>query len=114
MIIQMGEQAVQSVKELRGGKGTLSRKDVFTEEQMLGKALWFITLTIPPGASIGQHPHDEDAEIYYILSGSLRVTDDGITKDLSAGDAVFTSEGKIHGVENISDDQAVLLAVRLP
>ena len=57
------------------------------------------------------HPHGPDAEIYYVMTGSVRVTDDGVTKDLTVGDVVFTGGGKIHGVENISDKEASFLAV---
>ena len=104
----------QVVQNLRGGKGDIIRHDIFTPEDMLGKAEWFITLTLPAGASIGEHPHGPDAEIYYILSGKLRVTDDGVTKDLTVGDAVFTGADKKHSVENLSSEDAVLLAVKLP
>ena len=114
MIKQSAEFKTSTVSNLRGGKGDLTRKDVFTSEETLGKTEWYITLTIPAGGSIGEHPHGPDAEIYHILAGTLRVTDDGVTKDLVAGDAVFTGGGKVHSVENVSDSDATLLAIKLP
>jgi len=99
------------VSNLRGGVGDLVRIDIFNEEEMLKKARVCAILTFPAGASIGEHPHGPDAEIYYILSGRLRVTDNGITKDLSAGDVVFTGGGNAHSVVNVSGEEASMLAV---
>ena len=114
MIMQKSEFKMSTVSNLRGGKGDLKREDIFTSEEMLGKAEWYIVLTIPAGCSIGEHPHGPDAEIYHILSGTLRVTDDGVTKDLTAGDVVFTGGGKIHSAENVSDSEVKMLAIKLP
>ncbi len=33
--------------------------------------------TLPPGATIGRHTHEDDSEIIYILSGHGTVDDDG-------------------------------------
>jgi len=49
-----------------------------------------------------------------MLSGTLRITDDGVTKDLKAGDVVFTGGGKIHSVENVSGADATMLAIKIP
>ena len=114
MIRQTSEFKATTVSNLRGGKGDLGREDIFTPEEMLGKAEWCIVLTIPAGCSIGEHPHGPDAEIYLMLSGTLRITDDGVTKDLTAGDTVFTGGGKVHSVENVSGKDAKMLAVKLP
>jgi len=114
MIRQKSEFKPSTVSNLRGGKGDLKREDIFTPEEMLGKADWCIVLTIPVGCSIGEHPHGPDAEIYHLLSGTLRITDDGVTKDLKAGDVVFTGGGKIHSVENVSDADATMLAIKIP
>ena len=114
MIRQKAEFKETTVSNLRGGKGDLVRRDALTKEEMLGKAEWYIVFTIPAGSSIGEHPHGPDAEIYHILSGTLRITDDGVTKDLVAGDVVFTGDGKIHSAENVSGADATMLAIKLP
>ena len=69
-----------------------------------------MVLNIPPGSSIGEHTHGPDAELYYVVSGALRVTEDGVTRDLTAGEAVFTGNGSSHSAENVSGEEAVLLA----
>jgi quercetin dioxygenase-like cupin family protein len=95
----------------RGGSGPVIRKMVFTEEDTCGKAKMCVLQTIPPGSSVGVHSHDTDAEFFYVVSGTLRVTDNGTEKDLVAGDCNFSGGGSSHGVKNVSDKDAVTLCV---
>jgi quercetin dioxygenase-like cupin family protein len=95
---------------LRGGKGDILRTVIFSAEELLEKGTMCMVLTIPDGSSIGDHAHGPDAELYYVLSGTLRITDGGITRDLVAGEAVFTGNGSSHSAENVSGEEAMLLA----
>lgn len=99
------------VSNLRGGKGDLNREDLFLPEESHDKFNVCAVLTIPDGCSVGEHAHGPDAELYMVLSGSLQITDNGITKDLSPGDAVFTGGGTSHSVVNVSGKDATMLAI---
>ena len=106
------ERAKSVVSNLRGGKGELAKEDIFMPTETLDKCRLCGVITIPDGCSIGEHDHGPpEAEIYFMLSGSLRITDDGITKDLNPGDAVFTGAGKAHSVVNVSGKDASMLAI---
>jgi len=111
MIKQKNEMQTTIINNLRGGEGSLNREDIFMPADALEKINLCAVLTIPDGSSIGEHTHGPDAEIYYILSGTLRVTDNGITKDLVPGDAVFTGGGMAHSVVNVSGKDASMLAI---
>ena len=111
MIKQANELKQSIVHNLRGGIGDITRIDLFSGDEMLNKAISCAVLLLPKGASIGEHSHSPDAEIYYILSGNLRVTDDNITKDLHEGDVVFTGDGATHSVVNLSEKDATLLSI---
>jgi len=111
MIRLKNERPTQTITALRGGIGDLTREDLFSTDEACGKTNVLAVLTIPPGNSIGEHAHGPDAELYYILTGTLRVTDNGVTKDLTPGDAVFTGGGTSHSVVNASSEDASLLAV---
>ncbi|MCL2569318.1 MAG: cupin domain-containing protein [Oscillospiraceae bacterium] len=111
MIKQKDQLTTVTASNVRGGNGDIFRTVVFAEEELLDKATMVALITVPPGSSAGEHAHGPDAELYYIISGTLRLTDDGITKDLVAGDAVFTGGGASHSVENVSDKDASMLAV---
>ena len=111
MIKTTSERVKTVVEGLRGGNGKLQREDIFTPEEALGKCRLCAVIKIPDGASIGEHTHGPDAEIYYVLSGSLQITDNGVTKDLLPGDAVFTGGGTAHSVVNVSGKDAEMLAI---
>ena len=111
MIKLTSERKSQTISNLRGGVGDLTRNDIFVPEEMCDKVNLFAVLTIPDGSSIGEHSHGPDAEVYYILSGTLQVTDNGVTKDLTEGDAVFTGGGTSHSVVNKSGKDASMIAL---
>ena len=111
MIKLVNERIRSTVSNLRGGKGDLCKEDIFLATESLDKFRLCATITIPDGCSIGEHSHGPDAEIYYVLSGNLQVTDNGITKELSPGDAVFTGGGTSHSVVNVSGKDATMLAI---
>ena len=95
------------------GLGSIEKKFVFSTEEMLDKAKMFARITLPDGSSIGEHPHQPEAEIYYILEGEVVVTDNDRQEILHPGDAVFTGNGDRHSVTNASGKPAVLMAVIL-
>ncbi len=95
------------------GLNHIEKQFVFSTEEMSGKAKMFARITLPCGSSIGEHPHQPEAEIYYILEGEVVVTDNDRREILHAGDAVFTGNGDRHSVANESNQPAVLMAVIL-
>ena len=98
-------------ENIRGGRGTAHTDMVFGPEDMHGKATLFNRMTLEPGTSIGEHPHEQDAEIYYVLKGSVTVYDCGTPHKLEEGDAMFTCCGESHRLVNDSGDTAVILAI---
>lgn len=107
----LSELSKVQMDKLRGGEGSVFRQAIFTEEETLGKTTLCAIQTVPPGSSIGVHTHDPDVEIVHVLSGTIRVIDDGAEKDLVAGDTNFTGRGGSHGVVNVSGEDAVLFCV---
>ena len=111
MIKQCSELIKARIDNLRGGDGYVIRQDIFTEAETLGKTTLCAIQTVPPGCSIGVHSHDPDAEFFYVLSGTIRVIDDGVSRDLVAGDSNFSGKGGSHGVVNVSDEDATMLCI---
>ena len=99
------------IDKLRDGEGHVIREVLFSEEETLGKTMLCAIQTVPPGCSIGVHAHDPDAEFFYVLSGTVRAIDDGVSTDLVAGDSNFSGAGGSHGVINVSDEDAVMLCI---
>ena len=53
-----------------------------------------------PGATIGEHRHEGDEEIYYVLEGRGTMTLDGERFEIGPGDLAVTPAGHTHALEN--------------
>jgi mannose-6-phosphate isomerase-like protein (cupin superfamily) len=70
----------------------------------------FTRRALHPGSSIGIHEQHED-EIYFVVSGTGRMTIDGDSFDVRAGDAVLTRPGSTHGLIQSGGDDLVIIIV---
>ncbi len=98
---------------MREGTGSVELLHVFRQAELHGKARLFARLRLRKGSSIGFHRHDGEEEIFYILSGSGVVDDDGTSTRVGAGDAVLTGGGAGHAIANQDDQPLELMAVIL-
>lgn len=62
--------------------------------------------TYPPGTVFPEHAHDVD-KIDAVLSGRLRITMDGESAILQAGDYVYVPNGTVHRAEVVGDEPVV-------
>ena len=88
MIRRKIERRIEHRENIRGGEGTIKMAHLLEKEECFGKVNIAAVLKIKPGESIGLHPHDPDAEIYYILDGKLTVTDNGVESVMKKGDVM--------------------------
>ncbi len=95
-------------EHMRGGNGSVELTKLCGElpEHMR----LFSRIRLVKGASIGYHVHENESELFAFVSGAGRVTDDGVTYDVKAGDSMLTPSGHGHAVENTGDDDLVLIA----
>lgn len=100
-------------ERMREGNGPVEILHVFRKEELKGKARLFARLRLPRGSSIGYHEHDGEEEVFFILSGTGLVTDQGVTTRVGPGDAVLTGGGAGHAIENQGDEPLELMAVIL-
>lgn len=70
---------------------------------------------LPVGGTEGSHTHDADVdpkdEMYLITEGHARMTVDGVSYDLSAGDSVLAPAGCAHDLLNTGDGPLRLIMV---
>ncbi len=114
MIHPKAEQNRREKLGAQGGNGVARFRDLFTSEDLGGRAEMFSVVTLDPGDSVGIHAHTSNGEVYCVLRGSVWVTEDGAERELLPGDAEFCADGHTHGMENRSDSPAEILAVILP
>ncbi len=100
-------------ENFRGGKGTVTIHHIQEPQEMHGKATLFARMVLPPGASIGEHFHNGNFEIFYILQGRAKVTDNGVVAELGPGDSHLCDDGGSHAVESVGPEDLVMVAVIL-
>ena len=66
---------------------------------------------IPPGASVGLHPHDGSLEVVFILSGHCYALCDGERETLQPGDCHYCSNHSTHTLVNDGEENVVFCAV---
>lgn len=101
----------EGFEALRDGVGKGVKEHWIQGEELPANLNMFATLVLEVGASIGDHPHIGNAEIYQIISGSAEYNDNGTTVLLNHDDVAVCYDGETHGIKNIGDVPLVFLAV---
>ena len=89
--------------------GTIIR--LLNTQQMHGKNRLFARITLRPGARVPEHQHNDEFEVYYILSGSGMVNENGTMRSFKAGDVIFTGHLESHSLENTGDTDVDYIAL---
>jgi uncharacterized cupin superfamily protein len=72
-------------------------------------------LMVPPGSNVPPpHSHTKNDECVYVLEGMLRYAVDAQTRDLAAGDCMFSPKGSVHQFSNPFEAPARALVVQSP
>jgi quercetin dioxygenase-like cupin family protein len=61
-----------------------------------GEQLLLCHVTYEPGTSVRRHSHPETEQVMWIIDGELRMTVDGETRELGAGDVAVVNRGVEH------------------
>ncbi len=113
MVKRASEMEKEIRDGMRDGDGQVEILHLFKGEEITGKARLLAKLRLQKNCSIGLHPHNEEEEVYYILSGNGVVTDDGKEYAVAPGDAVLTGAGASHSIRNNEDEPLEFVAVIL-
>jgi mannose-6-phosphate isomerase-like protein (cupin superfamily) len=113
-MIKRNTDMEKEVRErMREGTGRAEVIHVFRKEELTGKARLFARMRLLSGSSIGYHRHDGEEEIFYIISGTATVNDEGAVSEVGPGDAVLTGGGASHSIANQGSEPLEFLAVIL-
>lgn len=79
---------------------------VVTKENTGAQYCTLAMIRVAPGErALPAHSHPAGEEIIYILNGHGRVYIDGQVEPVKAGCAVLFEQGKVHILENLSDEE---------
>lgn len=112
MIRQASECKTENRENMRGGYGTVHMTSLISGPQELyDKGRLFSKISLGPGCSIGYHVHEHDSEIYYITAGTAEYNDNGVIREVHAGDVAICPEGEGHSLTNSSNEVVELIAL---
>lgn len=75
------------------------------EKEITAQMFWDGTTRImrgilQPGASIGEHTHDTNCEILFVLAGQGTIIDDGVPSPIAKGQCTYCPKGHSHSLVN--------------
>jgi mannose-6-phosphate isomerase-like protein (cupin superfamily) len=111
MIKKAGDLTFVVTENMRGGVGSVAIKQLAEQAEMYDKNRLCATIVIKPGCSVGYHVHENEMELYYILSGKALYDDNGTEVELSPGDVTITPSGEGHAIANNGDVDLEFIAL---
>lgn len=113
-MIKRKDDMTSTVKvAMRGGDGQAVVTDILDKDEYNGKARLVGTILLKSGCSIGEHIHENEEEIFYVIDGEAQYNDNGEIKTLYKGDSCICLGGQKHSIANKSDKDLTVFAVIL-
>ncbi len=107
------EELQKTDGSIREGKGNIQGVAIVQPDMLHGKGRLFNHFTIKPGCSIGKHPHNDEFEVFYILSGNGTYDDNGTIIEFNTGDVLICNSGEEHTIENTGTEDVNMIALIL-
>ncbi len=113
MIYKATQIKDQRFDAARGGQGFLTTRALISGDEFCGKGRMFNYCVLEPGSSVGNHGHEGEIEVYYILKGEGTYNDNGEDVSVCAGDVTYCDDGQVHGIVNSGKEDLEFMALIL-
>lgn len=104
MIIDFNTMEATTFPNFKGGEKELYAKMFWDGTNRIMKGV------LCPGASIGEHLHDTNSEILFVLKGEGTIIDDGVRSQIKEGQCAYCPKGHSHSLVNTGDEDLVFFA----
>lgn len=109
-MIKRADEMHREIKpQMRGGDGQAVVTNLLDAGEYQGKSRMIATITLEPGCSIGEHVHEKEEEVFYIIQGTATYDDNGTETVLHPGDACICLGGQKHSIANRTADETLVL-----
>ena len=105
MYIDFSKLPIKELKNFYKGEGSVFAKIVLEDKNKIMYG------TLPAGASIGEHTHNDNCEMFYVFQGSIKAICDGIEERITAGNLHYCPQGHTHTLINDTDADVLYLSV---
>jgi mannose-6-phosphate isomerase-like protein (cupin superfamily) len=95
---RMDARLLKPVAGLYGGAGTVQYRRLLEPTVFMTPWSYLDEVSVPAGAGIGPVTEPDMSMVFYVLSGSGRVTVGGETADIGEGDAIPVDLGQTHSL----------------
>src|SRR4051812_19262378 len=116
MAMQLDRALLKPFEGMNQGKGTVQYRRALGPAVFNSPWAYVDHLVIPPNATVGPHLHHEQAEFYYVMSGTGRVKTSNMrgepeTAAIKTGDAIPIQLNEINSFENLGSEPLEFLIV---
>lgn len=105
MILPYNEQPMEIFPHFKGGPKEMKANMFYDDVNRIIRAC------LEPGAGIGEHTHEGNSEIIYILSGKATFTCNGKTEIVLPGQVHYCEKGSTHSLINNEEEDLHFFAV---
>lgn len=105
MLINFNSMEDTILHEFNGGRGDVIAHMYFDGNSRIMRAI------LKKDCSIGEHTHKTNFEVIYVLSGTAKITMNGVEEIVEAGNAHFCPTGNTHMIEQYGDNDLVMACV---
>lgn len=110
MVIRKKDMRLEVRSKMKNGTGDVSVLHL-VEPGKVPNIRFVGEMTLPQGASIGNHVHDKETEYYIITEGIGVVTEDGnVEHKVVNGDVIVTGGGASHSIRNAGSTSLKIIA----
>ena len=96
MIKRFNDFKTELREHMRDGDGVVVVSKFVTPEELNNKGRLFAKIILRPGCGVGYHDHENESELFYIITGTAVYNDTGTITKGSAGEVTITPPGQGH------------------